>query len=916
MPARKLNVLVYAGSGTTTESVRHCLLTLRRLLYPNYAVIPVTEDALVKEPWQATCALLVIPGGADMGYSRVLNGAGNRRIAQYVRAGGRYLGLCAGGYYGSGRCEFEVGNKPLEVIGRRELGLFRGTCRGCAYPGFAYKSEAGARAVQITIHREAFTPKGQKGDKNKKAAPVDLPTSAYSYYNGGGVFVDAKSADNVQVLASYPDDIAVDGGKGRAAIIYCTVGEGAAILTGPHPEFEPANLSERPDLPHYDDLLRALRKDDESQSRVKFFKACLTKLGLELGNGSAIQPRLTALHVTTLYPDEVQELMYKWEEIVSKKGNDSFIRAENDTFRVLHPDSGPLAWPAEANVAAPLSDDDSVGQGYGQSNQKRFSSGMLMDLTDRALRYPKLSGLIGRVADGTAPDSETEIFRSILEAIANHEEEGDDASNPSAATVASLSTITVSEWRETWKKHRLAFDRTIDTIYKAVGRALLGHPDDTPKIDLEMKQEIWSSLVHSWEHKRKCKEEESRPLDDGDSDSATKAQKDVDDDTAGRLMQLVDEVAGDDTDDGTIKKIVIYEGGWPSTVAVFDYGVFYRALATYRLNLSSGSNRTHHPDEDYEWGNQLMYAKVTTSTNTLLEKNPKLLATLPTGFTVTATRQLAARGRGSNVWLAPEGQLILSTVINHPHRFGSGSGMGGTSGNRPVVFIQYLAAIAIVEAIHAYAPGFEALDVKLKWPNDIYALDTTSPRKEGEAPGYVKIGGILSYCAFQNGHYQVVLGIGLNAVNKKPTTSLEALVPPALREILLGKEAAATSKEVINVEKLLACVLVHMESLYKQFLRQSFAGELERRYYKHWLHTNQIVTLEAVVGTPRARVLGISADWGLLQVAEVVQTVGAASARGGDGEEEAQERLTGRVWKLQSDENSFDYWKGLVRTKS
>ncbi|CAK7227098.1 biotin holocarboxylase synthetase [Sporothrix bragantina] len=908
MPQRKLNVLVYSGSGTTSESVRHCLLTLRRLLYPNYAVIPITEDALVKEPWQATCALLVIPGGADMGYSRVLNGAGNRRIAQYVRAGGRYLGLCAGGYYGSGRCEFEVGNKPLEVIGRRELGLFRGTCRGCAYPGFAYKSEAGARAVQLTVHREAFAAKGAK-DKEKKATAAELPTTAYSYYNGGGVFVDAKSADNVQVLASYPDDIAVDGGKGRAAIIYCSVGEGAAILTGPHPEFEPANLAERPDLPHYDELLRTLRKDDESQARVKLFKACLTKLGLELGNGSAIQPRLTALHITTLYPDEVQELMYKWEEIMSKKGNDPFIRAENDTFRVLHPDSGPLAWPAQANVAAPLDQDDSVDQGYGQSNQKRFSSGMLMDLADRALRYPKLSELIGRVAAGTAPESETEIFRSILEAIANHEEEGEDSSssNP-AAVAASLSSLSTSEWRESWQKHRSAFDRTVEAIYQAVGRTVLGHPEDVPKMDLEMNQEIWSSLVHSWEDKRKRQEEENRARDEN---GQVAPQSELDEDTAGRLMQLVDEVAGDDTDDGTIKKIVIYEGGWPSKVAIFDHGVFYRSLAHYRNAVLSGNN-IYSPDEDLEWGNQLMYAKVTTSTNTLLEKNPKLLSTLPTGFTVTATRQLAARGRGSNVWLAPEGQLILSTVINHPHRFGSGSGLGGTSGNRPVVFIQYLAAIAIVEAIHAYAPGFEALDVKLKWPNDIYALDTTS----GDAkPSYVKIGGILSYCAFQNGHYQVVLGIGLNAVNKRPTTSLEALIPPALREKMTG--SATSTKEIINNEKLLACVLVHLEALYKQFCRQGFAGELERRYYRHWLHTNQIVTLEAVAGTPRARVLGISSDWGLLQVAEVVQTVGASSLRGGEGEDDTtQERLTGRVWKLQSDENSFDYWKGLVRTKT
>lgn len=41
------------------------------------------------------------------------------------------------------------------------------------------------------------------------------------------------------------------------------------------------------------------------------------------------------------------------------------------------------------------------------------------------------------------------------------------------------------------------------------------------------------------------------------------------------------------------------------------------------------------------------------------------------------------------------------------------------SNTAPVVFIQYLAAIATVEAIHSYDRGYEELPVKLKWPNDI-----------------------------------------------------------------------------------------------------------------------------------------------------------------------------------------------------
>lgn len=213
-----------AGTGTTGESVRHCIFSLRRLLSPNYAVIPISESVILKEPWASTCALLVFPGGGDLGYCRVLNGEGNRRISDFVRRGGSYLGLCAGGYYGSKRCEFEVGNKPMEVVGGRELGFFPGTCRGGAFKGFEYSSEKGARAVTLKLAQEAFKDK--------------LPNQVVNYFNGGGVYVDAASeemqARKVQVLASYEDDLDVDGGK--AAVVLCKVGDGTAILSGTHPE--------------------------------------------------------------------------------------------------------------------------------------------------------------------------------------------------------------------------------------------------------------------------------------------------------------------------------------------------------------------------------------------------------------------------------------------------------------------------------------------------------------------------------------------------------------------------------------------------------------------------------------------------------------------------------------------------------
>lgn len=202
--------------------------SLRRLLEPNYAVIPVAEAALLAEPWAPTCALLVVPGGADLGYCRVLNGPGNRRIADFVRRGGAYLGFCAGAYYASARCEFEVGHGALEVVGPRELAFFPAPCRGAAFAGFEYRSERGARAAALDVAAAAFSD-----------APA-LPRRFSCYYNGGGVFVDAAAAEGrrVEVLATYAEPVDVDAGAqgDAAAVVLCHVGDGRALLCGPHPE--------------------------------------------------------------------------------------------------------------------------------------------------------------------------------------------------------------------------------------------------------------------------------------------------------------------------------------------------------------------------------------------------------------------------------------------------------------------------------------------------------------------------------------------------------------------------------------------------------------------------------------------------------------------------------------------------------
>lgn len=160
------------------------------------------------------------------------------------------------------------------------------------------------------------------------------------------------------------------------------------------------------------------------------------------------------------------------------------------------------------------------------------------------------------------------------------------------------------------------------------------------------------------------------------------------------------------------------------------------------------------------------------------------------------------------------------------------------------------------------------------------ALDPSKPGKKE----YVKIGGILVNSSYSSGNYDLVIGIGLNTTNSAPTTSLNALL--------------GTKLTPFTLEKLLARILTKFETIYTRFCRTGFDQKLEELYYSHWLHTDQIVTLEQEGGV-RAKIKGITTNWGLLRAEELGW----------------EDRPTGKIWELQSDSNSFDFFKGLLKIK-
>ena len=213
-------ILVYNDQGAEGNSLKQTLSMFSKLASKRYEIKTINAQTLLETDWEAKTALLVIPGGADIPYTQKLNGKGNEKISSYVKNGGNFLGICAGGYYGANNIEFAKGTE-LEVIGKRELSFYPGKAIGPILANYVYNSHEGARAARLKWHQS------------------NLPIVTV-YYNGGGYFSESNKYNNVTVLAQYEDHP-----KKPAAIVKMKIGNGTAILSGVHFEYAYQHLDEK-----------------------------------------------------------------------------------------------------------------------------------------------------------------------------------------------------------------------------------------------------------------------------------------------------------------------------------------------------------------------------------------------------------------------------------------------------------------------------------------------------------------------------------------------------------------------------------------------------------------------------------------------------------------------------------------------
>jgi biotin---protein ligase len=215
------SIFIYRDEGVCPSSLSATIHSLKEAT--SCPIKLVKRETFLENGWEDKAAMVVFPGGRDVPYFEALKGAANLRIRNYVMNGGRYLGICAGAYYGSASICFEPGN-ALEVIASRELAFFPGCANGPALGlgQFVYDSPAGARIVSLSLMDKYFS----KPD-------------AKAYYNGGCTFAQAQTFPNVTVLAHY-DEL-----KESPAIILCQVGKGKALLSGVHPEYRARDLKDQ-----------------------------------------------------------------------------------------------------------------------------------------------------------------------------------------------------------------------------------------------------------------------------------------------------------------------------------------------------------------------------------------------------------------------------------------------------------------------------------------------------------------------------------------------------------------------------------------------------------------------------------------------------------------------------------------------
>jgi biotin--protein ligase len=140
-------------------------------------------------------------------------------------------------------------------------------------------------------------------------------------------------------------------------------------------------------------------------------------------------------------------------------------------------------------------------------------------------------------------------------------------------------------------------------------------------------------------------------------------------------------------------------------------------------------------------------------------------------------------------------------------------------------FVQHLAALSIVKGIKTIS-GYEELDIRVKWPNDVYC-NKTKP----------KLSGILVTSILYNNKVNILIGCGINVYNSRPTL--------CLNDIIDNYNIQSLTKKLnhLKCEEVIARTLTQLEILLSTIEEHNGIEIIKDLYRKHWMHSSQSIKL-------------------------------------------------------------------------
>nr|XP_033805707.1 biotin--protein ligase isoform X2 [Geotrypetes seraphini]XP_033805708.1 biotin--protein ligase isoform X2 [Geotrypetes seraphini]XP_033805709.1 biotin--protein ligase isoform X2 [Geotrypetes seraphini]XP_033805710.1 biotin--protein ligase isoform X2 [Geotrypetes seraphini] len=273
------------------------------------------------------------------------------------------------------------------------------------------------------------------------------------------------------------------------------------------------------------------------------------------------------------------------------------------------------------------------------------------------------------------------------------------------------------------------------------------------------------------------------------------------------------------------------------------------SLEAYRENLQTK-----------KLGKIVLFSEVTSSTMDLLD-GLMMMSPQDVGIIAIAAQQTQGKGRGRNAWLSPKGCALFTLHLSIP--------LFSELGQR-IAFIQHLMSLAVVESVRSL-PGYEAIDLRVKWPNDIYYSDL------------MKLGGVLVNSTLMGKTFHILIGCGFNVNNSNPTICINDLIVEHNRK-------HRTKLKLLSADCLIARAVTVLENLIDIFEDKGPNGVLPL-YYKYWVHSGKQVRLWNEEG-PQAWIVGLDNN-GFLQV-----------------HQEGKDIVT-----VHPDGNSFDMLKNLIVPK-